>query len=122
MYKDAYPAHKNTIQISVVQIMMVVAILLVSFVLPAELMLKYRASQNAVVYTQQAIDLQQARVAGASTTADGAVIINIFGNQIDFNSESGMLMAGVLLFGGVAAIITIYLLITPRKGSNRKWK
>ena len=119
MYKEAYPKHKNTVEISLVQLVLIAAVLVMTFVLPASYIANQRAAQNLTPYTQQALAARQkqnGQVAGATTENTPSIIklpgLNI---ELNLNSEAGLLLIGGLLFAGVATIISIYLLITPRK-------
>ncbi len=117
MYKDAYPTNNGKVQISVVQIIVVVLTLVVTFVIPARAISYYRDLQTTQPYTQQALALrnqQSGRVAGASTS-NGIIHIPLVNVDINLNTQAGILMIGALLLTGVALIIVIYLLISPRK-------
>ena len=119
MYREAYKPDK--IQISVVQIVMIVLILTFSLFIPAGMIADYRARQNPPMYTQEALALRAqtttGNVAGATTaaTTSSTVHIPLLNIDINMNSEAGLLVVGALLLVGVALVVTIYLLITPRK-------
>jgi hypothetical protein len=122
MYKEAYPRHKNTIEISAVQLILIAAVLIVTFVLPASHIANQRAAQDITPYTQQALaarQKQQGQVSGA-TTDTGVTIIKlpVLNTELNLNSEAGLLLIGGLLLAGVATIIAIYLLITPHKSQR----
>ena len=119
MYKEAYPRNKNTVEISFVQLVLIAAVLVVTFVLPASYIANQRAAQNITPYTQQALAARQkqnGQVAGASTASTSATIkLPLLNIELNLNSEAGLLLIGGLLCAGIAAIVTIYLLITPHK-------
>jgi len=122
MYKEAYPRNKNTVEISFVQLVLIAAVLVVTFVLPASYIANQRAAQNITPYTQQALAARQkqnGQVAGASTASTAStsatIKLPLLNIELNLNSEAGLLLIGGLLCAGIAAIVTIYLLITPHK-------
>ena len=115
MYKDAYSSNHKPIQISVVQIVLIAVILFGSFVVPAALIDRARVQQIDNAYSQETIDARQAQVAGLQTSSDTSVQLPVLGISIDLNNQTTLLVSGALLLAGIACIITIYLLVSPRK-------
>lgn len=119
-----YGSAPTTNQISLVQVLSVVAIILVAFVLPAQLVTLSQIQSNRSEYSlsrvaekRQVTTSSQAsntgQVAGA-TTARGSTIA-IPGTNIVINlgnSGTSILVIGGVLLLAVAMSLTLYLLVT----------
>jgi hypothetical protein len=118
MYKEAWETKDNKTQISVVQLLTVAVTVLITFVLPAQLITIAKTYSGQSVYTQTALEQrnqssQTGQVAGIST-ASGQKLVKIpfTTYQIDLNSETGILIIAGLILLGLSIIIAIYLLLT----------
>src|SRR5690242_10220501 len=100
MYKDAYPTNNGKVEISAVQLILIALTLVVTFVIPANVISYYRNLQSNQPYTEQALaqrGQQSAQVAGASTTAANIIHIPLVNLDINVGTQAGVLLIAAML-------------------------
>lgn len=119
MYSEDPKVHKKT-QVSLVQVLTVLAAILVTFVLPAELFTYYQQNQQGTPYTTAVVahtsssaSTVTGQVAGTNTQA-ASDIISIPGTSfsINLNSQTGILIIAGALLVALGLILMIYLLLS----------
>lgn len=122
LYRDLYK-EQSTVEISLIQILTIAVIVMVTFVLPAQLIVseQQRQAQNNIPYTATALQQRQAqdqlngRVAGATTDTSNKVRVPFTTYYIDLTDESTMLTLGGSVMLGIGILGIAYLIYTRPK-------